>query len=296
MYGLGLSAPNTDDPAYFTCDVSEAESVGQVVRAIAPDAVFHLAAVTPVTALSADQYYRVNVLETLNLLEATRQFAPAASFLLATSSAMYGRTVTPDGVIHEATPLLPVNAYGVSKAAQHLMGYQYADQYKLRVIRVCPFNLVGHGLPRGLVASDFAFQLAAIEAGGQEPIISVGHLSAGRDFLDVRDAVRAYRLLIEVGKPGDHYKLASGRAVRISDLLDILIEQSGLIVEVRERSGAAAVANPIPIQIGSNTRLCAAIDWSPEIPIEQSLSEVLISCRARIRKSGGVVETRTNCS
>src|SRR5207249_637186 len=123
----------------------------------------------------------INMMGTFNLLEAVRQMTPSAEVILVTSSAMYGYAQSADGVLYETSPLAPVNPYGVSKAAQHLLGYQYATQHNLRVIRVCPFNLVGPGLPKGLVASDFAYQLASIKAGLQEPMIEVGDLSTRRD-------------------------------------------------------------------------------------------------------------------
>jgi GDP-4-dehydro-6-deoxy-D-mannose reductase len=283
VYGLGLSNFEAEGVFYLPCDITDPESIKQVVRTVMPDVVFHLASITPLQRPKVDQYYRVNVVGTVNLLEAVHQFVPSAKVILVTSSAMYGCASSPDGVIDESEPLLPVNAYGVSKAAQHMLGYQYATQYGLRIVRVCPFNIVGEGIPRGLVAADFGFQLAAIELGHQQPIIEVGDIGAVRDFLDVHDVVRAYRLLIEVGEPGANYNLASGRPTRVQDILTILIKLSGLSVQVQERSGAVA-ANPIPIQIGTNARLRAVIDWQPEIPLERSLQNVLNFCRKSFRE------------
>ncbi len=259
----------------LACDINDAEHLAEIVSQSKPDVIFHIAALTPAAAPSAtaDDYLRVNVSGTLNLLEATRKAVPNARVVLVTSSAMYGIAEADDGVIHEDSALLPVNPYGVSKATQHLIGYQYHVQYKLDVVRVCPFNLMGYGLPKGLVASDFAKQIVAIERGLQEPIIRVGDLSAKRDFLDVQDAISALVGLANTGKAGEAYNLASAQAIPISDLLDEMISTSSQPIEIQLRPNITK--NTVPIQIGSHDKLAATTGWKPQVSLKQSLSDVL---------------------
>jgi RHS repeat-associated protein len=209
--------------------------------------------------------------------------------IVVTSSAMYGHASLHGAALAEDSRLLPVSSYGVSKAAQHLLGYQYAVQYGLRVVRACPFNLLGPGLPRGLVAADFAYQLAAIEAGWQGPVIAVGSLHTSRDFLDVRDACVAYRLLALHGEPGESYHVSSGRAVSIRDLLDMLIARSGLPVTVEQRRETPDRSG-IESQVGDNAKL-REIGWEPVISLEQSLGDTLAYWRGQVKAGRQVADS-----
>lgn len=256
-------------------DVTDKPRLIELIKQVAPEVIFHTAAITPASAPKAtlDDYLRVNVSGTLNVLEAARQSAPQARIVLVTSSAMFGYAESADGVIHETSALNPVNPYGVSKAAQHLIGYQYAIQYKMDIVRICPFNIIGYGQPLGLVASDFAHQIVAIECGEQEPVIRVGDLSAKRDFLDVQDSVRALIALASAGVSGESYNLASAQAVTVKTVLDTLVSMSDHSMQVETFPNAAK--NAVPIQIGSHAKLSAATGWQPQVSLEQSLANVL---------------------
>jgi GDP-4-dehydro-6-deoxy-D-mannose reductase len=262
-------------PHILACDITDGAGVAKLVSQTLPDVVFHLAALMPATAPAATvgDYLHVNVNGTLNLLEATRKFVPAARILLVTSSAMYGQAEAGDGVIHEETTLRPVNPYGVSKAAQHLVGYQYFVQHRVDIVRICPFNLTGYSLQKGLVAADFARQIVAIERGMKEPVIHVGDLTSKRDFLDVQDAVSALISLAGVGKAGESYNLASAEAVPISSLLNDMLSMSKVAIEIQPYANIAR--NSVPIQIGSHHKLTEATGWKPRIPLKQSLADVL---------------------
>jgi len=146
----------------------------------------------------------------------------------------------------------------------------------LDIVRVCPFNLIGPKLPRGLAASDFAYQLVAIERGLQKPLMNVGDLTTARDFVDVRDAVHGYIALIENGESGATYNLASGKAVTIQQLLSELIAISGVEVTIHSRK-ALLRENEASIQIGSYQRLAEATGWLPRIPLDTTLRDLLDS-------------------
>ncbi|MCA0452628.1 MAG: NAD-dependent epimerase/dehydratase family protein [Chloroflexi bacterium] len=269
------TARKPSDRSMLEADVMDKSRLREIAAQHLPQIVFHIAALTPAAAPKAilEDYLRVNVIGTTNVLDVVREAAPNARVVLVTSSAMFGQTNAPDGVIDETSPLNPVNPYGVSKAAQHHVGYQYTIQHKLDVIRVCPFNLIGYGLPLGLVASDFARQIVAVERGEQEPVIRVGDLSAKRDFLDVEDAVHALIALVDKGILGESYNLASGYAIPVADLLNKLIDLSSTTVTAEIFPNA--VKNTVPIQIGSYAKLAAATGWQPQISLEQSLANVL---------------------
>jgi GDP-4-dehydro-6-deoxy-D-mannose reductase len=280
VIGIGRHT-RPDAPWVTVCDINDSASLTTLIKNFAPDVIFHAAALTPASAPQAlaSDFYQVNLNGSLNVLEAARQHVPTARVILVTSSAMYGRVVSADGMVYEDSPLYPVNAYGVSKAAQHLLGYQYAVQHHLDVMRICPFNLIGPGLPLGLVASDFASQIAAIERGEQEAVITVGNLNAQRDFLDVRDATQGLLAAAERGRAGESYNLSSGMAITIRTVLDVLVDQSTVAIQVQQRPDAAP--NPVPIQIGANTKLIAETGWNPTITPVQSLVDVLTFWREK---------------
>jgi GDP-4-dehydro-6-deoxy-D-mannose reductase len=168
-----------------------------------------------------------------------------------------------------------------------MLGLQYYLSDGLPIMRARPFNHFGPGQNERFVAPAFAMQIARIEAGEQEPIMHVGDLTAKRDFTDVRDIVRAYRLIVEKGQPGEAYNVASGRASSIRVLLDILLgfTQASIQVEVDE---ARLRSTKIPILQGDATRLREATGWEPMIPMEQTLQDVLDDARQRLRKQGAI--------
>jgi GDP-4-dehydro-6-deoxy-D-mannose reductase len=140
------------------------------------------------------------------------------------------------------------------------------------VIEVRPFNHIGPRQALGFVVPDFASQLAAIKLGWREPSMSVGNLSAERDFTDVRDVVRAYTLLAEQGEPGSTYIVCSGEPTPISFLLHTLIEIADVPVEITQDPDRMRPSET-PTLYGSFARLQGDTGWSPEIPIKRSLGD-----------------------
>jgi GDP-4-dehydro-6-deoxy-D-mannose reductase len=182
--------------------------------------------------------------------------------------------------ITETTPLLPVSPYGASKAAAEMLGSYIARGRDLPVVMVRPFNHIGPGQSDRLVAASLAKQVAENERSGRSEILA-GDLSPRRDLSDVRDVVRAYRLLAERGVAGEAYNVCSGRAVAIRELADILIGLAGTPMKV--------VLDPerlrpvdVPILQGDNTKLCRDTGWAPEIPLEQTLADILDWWRANL--------------
>jgi GDP-4-dehydro-6-deoxy-D-mannose reductase len=205
--------------------------------------------------------------------------------VVTSSSAVYGR-VSPDALpISEDHPFAPTNFYAVSKVAQEMIAYQYFAQYKLRVIRTRAFNLTGPGESSRFVTSAFARQIAEIEAGLREPAICVGNLDAVRDFTDVRDAVRAYKVLAEQGVSGEAYNVCSGQGTSIRDILNTLLDlstQRNINVQIDPSRLQPA---DVPIQIGDASKLRALTGWTPVVPLRQTLEDVLNYWRKQVKEA-----------
>jgi GDP-4-dehydro-6-deoxy-D-mannose reductase len=172
--------------------------------------------------------------------------------------------------------LQPQNPYASSKAAADIMAGQYAAQ-GLQVVRLRPFNHIGPGQSEQFVASAFASQIARIEAGLQPPVIEVGNLDSRRDFLDVRDVVRAYTLALESFAkltPGMAVNLCSGKSVRIGDLLNQLLELSACDIKIKYASERMR-ASDIPVALGNYAAAGEYLGWCPQISINDSLRQLL---------------------
>lgn len=254
-------------------DLLDAAAVHSLVAEAQPAVVYHLVGLNKSDDPAA--FYRINVLTTLNLLEALRREAPAARLLVVGSAAEYGPPAGPEPLAEDA-PLRPVNVYGASKAAQTILLQSYAAR-GLAAVVARPFNLLGPGLPTALAAAAFAAQIVEREQGRAAGPIRVGNLAAQRDFLDVRDAVAAYRLIVRRGVPGIAYNVCSGRPVSIRALLDRLaaMAQCPMAVEV---DAARFQANDVPVSVGDNGRL-VALGWQPQISLDQSLHDLLAAAR-----------------
>jgi GDP-4-dehydro-6-deoxy-D-mannose reductase len=263
-------------------DLVMPDAIGRVIAAVEPDHIYHLAALSSVAESFAEPLRVLdnNAATVVNLLDAVRQAAPAARVLLVSSAEVYGRPRN-GSPIDEGAELQPESPYAVSKATQDLLGYQYWVAYGLHVIRVRPFNHIGPGQGDQFVASSFARQVAEIEAGIQRPEILVGNLSAKRDFTDVRDIVRAYRLAVEAGEDGAVYNLGSGRAVAIQEILDRLTALSRVPLEVATDPSRLRPVDA-PLMVCNAGRFQNRTGWTPGIPLATTLQDLLDDWRAQV--------------
>jgi len=280
-------------------DVTDYLSLADVVARCRPDVVFHLAAQS-YTAPSFEAprtTWEVNVIGTLNLLEAIRR-APRKPevILVAGSAAVYGQTDR--FPTQEDTALRPVSPYGASKAAQELLAGQYFRSYGLPILVTRSYIHVGTRQGLHNAVQNFAWQVARAEVGLQEPVVRVGNLETRRDILDVRDAVRALWLLVELGTPGETYNVCRGEAYRIGDLLDHLIRLARRELRVEVDQALLRPTDPA-LEVGSRAKLTAATGWEPVIPIAETLTWVLEWRRAQARgaaaeNAGAQQESRGN--
>jgi len=271
-----LEFPVADMPSPVVCNISNAAELSDVIGKVKPDGCIHLAGIAFVPKGWSDPHLTmsVNLIGTVNLLEALRKHAPAARAVMISTSQIYGNPPhrTP---LDEDAPMMPEGPYGVSKMAADLTSLLYARRYGMPVMTARPANHIGPGQSPDFVVSAFATQVAAIAAGKREPVMKVGNLDSEREFTDVRDIVRAYRLLLEKGTPGRAYNIATDRFVKIRYLLETLCELAGVKPKLEIDP---ALFRPTDTQARISTaRILADVGWSPQISLDQTLKDVLAS-------------------
>jgi GDP-4-dehydro-6-deoxy-D-mannose reductase len=262
-----------DGVTLLRCDILNRELIESAVQEARPEAIFHLAAqsLPSVSWRDPEATFRVNILGTLNLLEAVRKARLDPMIVMAGSSAEYGLSTPEEIPIKEDVPLRPSSPYGVSKVAASLLALLYRHTFGMKVIVVRPFFVIG---PRktGDVCSDFARGIVAVEK-GVRPFVRVGNLDTVRDFLDVQDAVRAFWLLAQEGTPGEVYNVSSGVGHRIQTVLEMLLSMASKPISV-ERDPARLRPMDAAVMVGDNSRL-RALGWAPRVPLDQSLARIL---------------------
>ena len=267
----------------YDCDMRAPAAVHRVIAEARPDRIVHLAAQSfvPASWSAPADTLATNVLGQVHLLEAVRACGLAPRILIAGSSEEYGLVREDELPIKETNPLRPLSPYAVSKVAQDLLGFQYAQSYGMPIVRTRAFNHTGPRRGSVFASSNFAMQIALIEAGQQEPVIQVGNLEARRDFTDVRDIVRGYWLALEQGEPGEVYNLCSGRAVAIRDVLQLLLQLTSAAVTVQVDPRRLRPSD-VPVLCGDGSKFQRLTGWRPEIPLRQTLEDLLNYWRAKI--------------
>jgi GDP-4-dehydro-6-deoxy-D-mannose reductase len=268
------------DPKGGIVDIRDSEAVRSWFESARPEVVYHLAGWSDVGASwsAPEQVFRVNADGSLHVLRAAASVG-VQRVLLVSSADVYGIVDEADLPITEDHPLRPVSPYAASKVAADFLGLQAWLGHGLEVLRVRAFNHLGPGQSTHFVAPSIAARIAQNERDGTDEIL-VGNLDARRDLTDVRDVVRAYRLLVERGTPGEAYNVCSGSAVRIADLAASLLE--------RAQRPMRLVADPtrhrpidVPVLCGANDRLRAATGWRPEVLLDTTLDDILAEWRER---------------
>jgi GDP-4-dehydro-6-deoxy-D-mannose reductase len=266
-------------------DLLDAAATRRALAGARPDAVYHLAARAHVgeSWRDAEAFLRENVAMTLHVLEAVRSEAPEAAVVAVGSGEVYGPP--PKLPVDEEAVLRPQSPYAVSKAASDMLAGLYADAHGLKVIRARPFNHAGPGQAASYAIASFARQTAAALEAGENPVrIVTGNPDTRRDYTDVRDVVRAYRLLAERADPGV-YNIASGRTASARELAVMLAEAAGVELEHEVDPGLRR-PHEVPEVRGSHERLSAATGWEPEIPLERTLADTVAWWREELRAQG----------
>jgi len=272
-------------------DILIENDISAILEKICPDVIFHLAAQSSVAlswkkpALTLD----INVRGSVNLLEATRNCKSKPSSLktkviLIGSGEEYGKVNKEENPINETNQARPGNIYAASKACQNMLGKIYADAYDMEVLMVRAFNHIGPGQSPDFVVSNFCKQTAEIEAGLVKPVINVGNLSAKRDFTDVRDIVRAYRLLSinGNGKKGETYNIGSGKAIEIKEILDIIISNSASKIEIEIDESRYRPVD-VPVIEADIKKINDCTGWKPVIDLNLTITDTLQYWRSKIK-------------
>lgn len=279
----GGSEPRVvDGVSWDAVDLMDRAAVELALERAAPDIVYHCSGAPHVggswqhTAATLE----ANVRCTHHLVESLRALRAPARVLVTSSAMVYAAS---DAALSEESPVHPASPYAVSKLAQELVAVEDSEGRHVSIVRA--FNHLGPRQAPGFVASDFARRIADIEAGYMKPEIAVGNLDARRDLTDVRDTVRAYRLIGERGRSGRLYNVCSGRTVVIRELLEMLLARARVPIAVRTDP---ARFRPIdqPVVLGDNTRVRDELGWTPQIPLQQTLDDVLEYWRGQATTRG----------
>ncbi|MFC2158237.1 GDP-mannose 4,6-dehydratase [Acidobacteriota bacterium] len=257
-------------------DIRKDKDMVRLIKDVRPNWVFHLAAISNVrhSWQARRETIETNILGTFNLFEALKEYSPKARVLFISSSDVYGNRPGSGDPYREEDPGYPVNPYAYSKLSGESLCRFYSDIEGMDVVVARSFPHTGPGQSSDFVCSDWANQVAQIEKGKIDPILQVGNLSVERDFLDVRDVVRAYAGLLSHGKRGELYNVCSGKAVALRKILHLLLSFSPESVEVRVDSDKLRKTD-IPLLVGTNEKISQTISWKPQIPLRVTLKDLL---------------------
>ncbi len=283
---LGTCRTAETDRGFSALDVTDPSAVDAAIESMRPTHVVNLAGVAAPRAAEEDPLHawQVNFTGTLSLGNSILRHAPSCTFLAIGSGLCYGSTAKKGIRLKEDAPLRPVGAYQTSKAAGDLAAGALALE-GLRCVRLRPFNHTGAGQLPGFVAPDFAMQIARIEAGQAQPVVRVGNLDAERDFLDVRDVADSYAAVVERAddiQTGTALNIASGKPVRIRELLDRLLALSTRHDITVESDPSNMRPAEIPYFVGDGSAAERVLGWKPQRKIEETLTDLLDWCRGRL--------------
>jgi GDP-4-dehydro-6-deoxy-D-mannose reductase len=286
----------------WSCDLCNGSNLRQRLAQIRPDQVYHLAgyAQPGKSFQDADAAWESNLTATRRLYEAIAEAAgspdpPRAPRMLYVGSGLvYGDPETPDQAHDERSPFRPASPYASSKAAADLVSYEFTRTCGLDIVRARPFNHIGPRQSPEFAVAHFAQQLAAIEQGvrrgsADPAVLETGNLQPQRDLTDVRDIVQAYILLMERGRTGEAYNVASGEAHAMQSVLDRLLALVQVPVEIRQRDTLVRSTETAVIR-GDTSKLRKETGWTPRYPLNQSLRDTLDYWRQNSEDRGSRIE------
>jgi GDP-4-dehydro-6-deoxy-D-mannose reductase len=256
--------------------LSNNANLDDLLRELQPQQIYHLAGYPHVakSVREPDAAWTTNLSATRNLYEAVIRWGGRPRIVYVGSGQIYGDPEHENQLFDERSTLRPTTPYGASKAAADLVSFQYSRTAGLEIIRARPFNQIGPGQVPEFAVAHFARQIAAIEQGRQPPLLETGNLSPRRDLSDVRDAVRAYVLLMEKGRSGEAYNIGTGRAHSMQDIVNRLLTLAGVQAEVRQRADLVRSRDIAEIRANA-TKLRQETGWTPFLSLDQSLADTL---------------------
>lgn len=270
------------DKNILNLDILNRVEVENIFKKICPDYIIHLAAQSSVSYSWKEPAltFNINLIGTINVLEAVRETGINARILLIGSAEEYGMVRPEELPIMESRNIDPSNPYAISKVSQEMAAGMYGNVYNIQIIMVRAFNHIGPGQSPVFALSDFAKQIAEIEKGIHEPAISVGNLEIKRDFTDVRDIVRGYWELVRNGVKGEIYNIGSGTSYSLKSLLDRMICMSSSKIDIQVNPNKFRPVD-IPELRADISKIRDHVQWQPQINMDASLSDILDYWRAR---------------
>lgn len=271
-------------------DLNDSASLFHVIKDVKPDYIFHLAAQSyPQVSFTAPiETLGTNILGTFRLLDAVRQVGLDPVIHVCASSEVFGRVTADKLPINEDCCFQPASPYAISKVGTDLAGRFYAEAYHMKVMTTRMFTHTGPRRGDVFHESTFAKQVAMIEAGLQEPVIKVGNLDSLRTYADVRDAVRAYYMLVTVNPiPGEYYNIGGNYTCKVGDTLQFMIDHSTAKDQISVKVDPARL-RPIDadLQVPDCSKFKAHSGWEPEIPYEKTMLDLLEYWRNRVKTVG----------
>lgn len=286
VYVTKLATETIDKKYCEVCDLDILNflEIKKLIHEINPNCIFHLAAQSSVAVswqkpnLTVD----VNINGCINLLEAVRSLKINPRILLVGSAEEYGKINNDINIVKESHSINPINIYATTKVCQNMIGQIYSDAYDMDIVMTRAFNHFGPKQSPTFVISDFCKQVVEIEKNLKDPVIRVGNLSVFRDFTDVRDIVRAYSLLIQKGFKSETYNVGSGKAIKIKDILNLILEESGCKIKI-ERDQDRFRPIDIPVIQADISKIVNTTGWSPQIDIRTTIEDTLNYWRSVIK-------------
>ena len=285
------SINNKDRVKLVYGDLNDSLSIDTVIKENKPDYVFHLAAQSfPKTSFTAPlDTLNINIQGTTRLLEACKKWCPSAVIHVCASSEVFGRVPKEKLPIDEECSFHPASPYAISKVGTDLVGRFYAEAYNMNIMTTRMFTHTGPRRGDVFAESTFAKQIAMIEAGHIEPVVKVGNLKSLRTIADVRDAVRAYHMLVTVNPtPGQYYNIGGTYTCEIGDLLNTLISMSPMKDVIRIETDPDRL-RPIDadLQVPNTEKFRLHTGWEPEILFEKTMLDLLNYWRERVAENNG---------
>ena len=257
-------------------DVRDFNVIKNIIKKYIPHWVINCASITTVKESFRNEKatYDIGFLGTLNILKALKSISFSGSFLNISSSEVYGHPPLTEMPIYESTALRPMSPYSVSKLAKETLCYYWSQTEKFKIVTARPFTHIGPGQSERFSVSNFSKQIAEIMLKMRDPVLYLGDISTTRDFTDVRDVVRAYKMLLENGNNGNVYNVCSGVETSLKSILDRLIDKTGINIKI-EIDKKFARSSEQKRLLGSYNKLSNETGWTPKIDLDRTVDDIL---------------------
>ncbi len=284
--GIYFVPPQKSIGELYQCDIRNRAELLNILKKVSPDAIFHLAGQSSVSQAEKklSDTLAINTQGTLNLLDVVKELRLKTRFVYISSSDIYGTTANLTDKLTEQSNANPVSFYAISKYFAEKICLYYVEHFNLDVIILRPFSHTGPGQSEIFIFPKIAKKIAEIESGIIEPIITVGNLDVRRDYSDINDITKAYRLAMERCKTGEIYNITSGKSYSIRFGIEYLLSLSKKKIEVNTNEELVR-NNDIPLLTGSAEKFIQETGWKPQIDFVTTLGELLTYYRAKINQS-----------